>query len=333
MDKKTKITQEFRQDPFTNEWVLVSTDRINRPHNLVVPDFNFSDVSKLVNPFSAIVKGEAKNEVILELKDSDNQSQVFIVKNKYPLLKTMDIPKYQTEGPYYFVEGEGYHELVIYRDPDTPIRNFSIKNIALMFKAFRDRSLVLMKQKHVRYISVIHNHGYKAGASIYHPHSQIIATPIVPDGIERIIEGARLYHRSNNRDLAQIIIDFELETKSRFISENEDFIAFAPYASKMAYEVEIYPKYSQPHFAYTKSNELHNLARMYKHILQAYYKNLGDIDYNMSIITAPVDGNRYPGFRWFIRLSPRVNFAGGYEIGTDTDICVVSPEVTAEILR
>lgn len=333
MNKKTKITQEFRQDPFTNEWVLVSTDRMNRPHSLVVPTLNFSDASKLVNPFSDIVKGGAKNEILLELKDAENQSQVFVVKNKYPLLREMERPVYRTEGPYYLVEGEGNHELVIYRDPDTPIRNFAIKNISLMFQAFRTRSLALMQQKHIRYVSIIHNHGYKAGASVAHPHSQIIATPIVPDGIERIIEGARLYHRSNNRDLAQVIIDFEQETKNRLIFENDDFIAFAPYASKMAYEIEIYPKYSNPHFAYIKSGELHSLSKIYKRILQAYYAHLGDIDYNMSIITAPVDGNLYPGFRWFIRLSPRVSFAGGYEIGTDTDICVVAPEITAEILR
>jgi len=130
-----------------------------------------------------------------------------------------------------------------------------------------------------------------------------------------------------------VIIDYEQNVKQRVILENEYFIALSPYASRVAYEVEIYPKYPQTHFAYTNQTELYNLAKIYKAILQAYYTKIGDIDYNMTIITAPVDGNLYKGFRWFIRLTPRINFVGGYEIGTDTDICVVSPEKATEILK
>jgi UDPglucose--hexose-1-phosphate uridylyltransferase len=331
--KKIKTTQEFRQDPFTSEWVLVSTDRNKRPRSLVSPVLQSSDISKIIDPFADIVKGKSKEKTLLTLKDDENQSQVFVVANKYPLLKPIHNPRYQNEGPYHSIIGEGTHELVIYRDMDTPIRNFSIKKLALVFEAFQKRSFDIMKQKHIRYIAVIHNNGLKSGATIAHPHSQIIASPIVPDGIERIMEGANLYYRAHKRDLAQVIIDYEKETQERFIAENEDFIAFTPYASKTAYEVEIFPKIAQAHFAYSNEKILYNLAKIYKKILKAYYTVLGDIDYNMTIVTAPVDGNLYKGFRWFIRLTPRIDFIGGYEIGTDTDICTISPEFAAELLR
>lgn len=331
--KKTKTTQEFRQDPFTSEWVLVSTDRNNRPRSLVSPILQSSDISKILDPFADIVKGKSKEKILLTIQDDENEEQVFVVNNKYPLFASVKNPHYQHQGPYDFVAGEGIHELVIYRDIDTPIRNFSIKKLALVFKAFQKRSFDIMKQKHIRYIAVIHNNGLKAGATIAHPHSQIIASPIVPDGIERIIEGASLYYRSHKRDLADIIINFEQEYKIRVIAENDDFIAFTPYASKAAYEVEIFPKIAQAHFAYSDAGTLYNLAKIYKIILKAYYKVLGDIDYNMAIITAPVDGNLYKGFRWFIRLTPRIDFIGGYEIGTDTDICTISPEFAADLLR
>lgn len=331
--KKTKTTQEFRQDPFTSEWVLVATNRNNRPHTLVAHALQLSDMSKIIDPFADFVKGNSKEKTLLTLKDDENQAQVFVINNQYPVFAPIQNSHYQNEGPYHYVAGEGVHELVIYRDIDTPIRSFSIKKLALMFEAFQKRSLSLMKQKHIRYIAIIHNNGLKAGATIAHPHSQIIASLIVPDGIERIIEGASLYYRSHKRDLAQVIIDFEQENKMRFITENDDFIAFTPYASKAAYEVEIFPKQAQAHFAYTNTGTLYNLAKIYKTILKAYYKVLGDIDYNMTIITAPVDGNLYEGFRWFIRLTPRIDFIGGYEIGTDTDICTISPEFAAELLR
>jgi UDPglucose--hexose-1-phosphate uridylyltransferase len=332
MKQKQKITQEFRQDIFTGEWVLVSTNRNHRPHTLITNEAQASNLSNLINPFADIVSGKSKDEVLLELKDEQNESQIFIVKNKYPLLKDIKETVYNTEGPYNFVVSEGVHEVVIYKDSEIQIRDFSIKKLALMFKAFQARSLSLMSNKQIRYIAIVHNHGQKSGATIQHPHSQIIATPIVPDGIERIIEGIQKYHRSNNRDLAQVIIDYEQTAKIRVIVENDYFIAIAPYASRVAYEVEIHPKYPQTHFAYSNQTELYNLGKIYKIILKSYYEKIGDIDYNMNIITAPVDGNLYKGFRWFIRLTPRINFVGGYEVGTDTDICVVSPEKTAEIL-
>ena len=332
MISKQTITQEFRQDIFTKEWVLVSTKRNHRPHTLIDNEKQTSNLSNLINPFSDIVTGKSKEKILLEVKDEQQVSQVFVVNNQYPLLKDINSPVYSKEGPYNFVVGEGIHEVVIYREADTQVRDFSVKKLALMFQAFQARSFSLMSNKQIRYIAIIHNHGYKAGASILHPHSQIIATPIVPDGIERILEGVEQYHRSNNRDLAQVIIDYEQDVNQRVIVENNYFIAMSPYASRVAYEVEIYPKYTQTHFAYSTQTELYNLAKIYKIILQAYYQKIGDLDYNMSIITAPVDGNLYNGFRWFIRLTPRISFAGGYEVGTDTDICVVSPEITAEIL-
>lgn len=332
MLQKQTITQEFRQDIFTREWVLVSTKRNNKPHTLIDSEAKSSNLSNLINPFADIVLGKSKEKILLELKDEQQVSQVFVVNNQYPLLKDIHSPVYSKEGPYNCVAGEGIHEVVIYRESDTQIRDFSIKKLALMFKAFQARSLSLMSHKQIRYIAIIHNHGYKSGASILHPHSQIIATPIVPDGVERILEGVQQYHRSHNRDLAQVIIDYEQNIKKRIIVENQYFIAMAPYASRVAYEIEIYPKYPTIHFSYSNQATLYHLARIYKTILKAYYEKIGDVDYNMSIITAPVDGNLYNGFRWFIRLTPRINFVGGYEVGTDTDICVVAPEIAAEIL-
>lgn len=331
--KKEKITQEFRQDPFTSEWVLVSTGREKRVKTIIEPVTKTSDVSRLVNPFADIIKNATDKNTLLQVKDEDDVSQVIVVPNKYPLLKPIQSPVYDTEGPYHYVLGEGMHEVVIYRDFDTPIRSFSLKKLILVFQAFQLRSLALMKSKHIRYISIIHNHGMKAGATVAHPHSQIIASPIVPDGIERIVEGAHLYYQTHKRDLVQTIIDYEQETGSRVIYENEDFIAIAPYASKTAYEIEIFPKDVQAHFAYTKPSAMYHLAQIYKYILKAYYLQLGDIDYNMNIISAPTDGNIYKGFRWFIRFSPRIQFVGGYEVGTDTDICTISPELAAEVLR
>ncbi|MEX0595411.1 MAG: hypothetical protein WD512_02845, partial [Candidatus Paceibacterota bacterium] len=115
MNKNKKITQEFRQDIFTGEWVLVSTNRHHRPHTLISNEIKSSNLSNLVNPFSDIISGKSKEQILLELKDSQQESQIFVVNNQYPLLKDIISPVYKTEGPYKSVAGEGVHEVVIYR--------------------------------------------------------------------------------------------------------------------------------------------------------------------------------------------------------------------------
>ena len=70
--KKIKTTQEFRQDPFTSEWVLVVTNRNNRPHTLVSPPLQSSDISKILDPFDDIVKGKSKEKILLTLVDDEN---------------------------------------------------------------------------------------------------------------------------------------------------------------------------------------------------------------------------------------------------------------------
>ena len=67
MYKKQKITQEFRQDIFTGEWVLVSTNRDNKPYTIVPKQAEFSNLTNIVNPFEDIVEGKAKEKIILEM--------------------------------------------------------------------------------------------------------------------------------------------------------------------------------------------------------------------------------------------------------------------------
>ncbi len=333
---KTQKQHEYRQDPISNEWVVVAGKRLDRPNNfktITTPETK-TDLSAVVDPLQPIVEERAEDEVVnMVLRDADGVGQVYNVMNKFPLVSGEGTFDDTDEGPYQSYSGYGSHELFVYREADQPIRDFSVKKMDMMFEAFQKRSLEVMHDRTIRYVFVFHNHGKQAGATLKHPHSQLVASPIVPDGVERMVAGAEQYYVSNKRSVFSSIIDHERDKSTRVVAENDDFIALAPYASKTAFEVEILPKEHKPQFAFITPEERLQLAEMYKHVLEAQYRVLGEVDYNMYIYTAPCDGKDYRSFRWFVRLSPRVSIWGGYESGADMDVCTVFPEDAASLLR
>ncbi len=334
MNTNSKV-QEFRQDLLSGEWILVSANRTARPNHFKITHSQpTTNISQLVNPFLPIVNEESDSEeVVMVVRDGRGQGVVYNVLNKYPMVH-LDYPrKSLSEGPYRGHSAYGSHEVFIYKDPNLPIRDFSLKKMGYMFEAFQKRSLELMHSDGIEYIFIFHNHGQDAGASIMHPHSQLIASPIIPDGIERMLIGAEKYYKAHKRSLFAVMLDYEREYKKRIIFENDDVIALCPYASRCAFEVEIIPKEHKPHFPFIVQSVRDSLAEAYKYVLQSYFRALGEVDYNMYLYTAPCNGKPYDYFRWFVRLSPKLSRLGGYETGADTDVCTVFPEQAAEVLR
>lgn len=334
MDTNTKV-QEFRQDLLSGEWIIVSANRTARPNHFKIRHPQpMTNISEVVNPFLPIVNEEdAAEEVALVVRDGRGQGVVYVVGNKFPMVHLAYPSKKLSEGPYTGHSAHGSHELFVYKDSQLPVRDFSLKKMDKVFEAFQKRSLELMHSDTVNHVFIFHNHGEGAGASITHPHSQLIAAPIIPDGIERMLTGAAKYYKSHKRSLFAVMLDYEREHKKRIIFENDDVIALCPYASRSAFEVEIIPKEHKPHFPFIVPSVRKNLAEAYKYVLQAYARALGEVDYNMYIYTAPCDGKSYEYFRWFVRISPKLSRLGGYESGADTDVCTVFPEQAAEILR
>jgi len=327
--------QEFRQDLLSQEWVMMSANRINRPnHYRVIRPDSTTNISQVINPFLPIVtEKEHDEEVLLVVRDSSKKGVVYVVPNAYPAVVDSISSSPVSEGPYIGHTAHGCHELFIYKDPELPVRDFSIQKIDMMFEAFQKRSLERMHQKSIKYIFIFHNHGQNAGATISHPHSQLIASPIIPDGIERMLLGAKKYFNAHKKSLFAVVVDYERKLQKRVIFENEDMLVVCPYASRVAFEVEIIPKEHLPQFAFIIPSVRKNLAKAYQFVLKSYYRSLGDVDYNMYLFTAPCTGRTYEYFRWFVRLSPRIHYLGGYETGADTDVCTVFPEQAAEILR
>jgi len=117
-----------------------------------------------------------------------------------------------------------------------------IEQVEKIVWVFKERMLDLRKDTRLKYILIFKNKGKRAGASLEHPHCQLIATPVLPDVIKLELDQALKYYQYKERCIYCDIVSQESEDKVRIIDENEKFIAFTPFASVTPFEIMILPK-------------------------------------------------------------------------------------------
>lgn len=332
---------ELRYDPVKRKWSVIATERSRRP-------IDFSGrknepVKEPVNcPFCAGNEDKVENE-IFSIK-TGNKWDLRVVPNKYPALRIEGELKRSGRGIYDNVSGIGAHEVII----ETPahsvdLSGYSQKTLYNLFYAFRQRFKDLYKDTRFRYVLGFKNYGEQAGASLWHPHSQIIATPVIPDTIKTKLQAARDHYRRKERCIFCDILEQERAEGIRIVYENQDFIAFCPYAASFPFELHVYPKVHGHSFNDITDSQLHSLGDMMKEVFGRLYDVLENPPLNFYIHTSPPLVKR-PGlvdywesieydFHWHIEIIPRITGTAGFEWGSGLHINPVEPEESAKFLK
>ena len=279
MKKKTdkNLTVEFRRDIVSGDWILVSSKRQIRPHflskKLVLKksgkkDCPFEDPQKSGN-LSPILWYPAPARPGKKAKIGDFKDWfIQVVPNKYPvLLHNGTCAKIGRNGPYKKVEGFGSHEVIITRDHNKDLKKMSSDEIFLVLKTYRERYKMLEEEKCIEYILIFHNHGILAGASIEHPHSQLVALPIVPPDVSRSINGGINFFEKNKKCVHCVMLDWEIKEKKRIVFQNEHFTTLVPYASRVPYEMRIFPRRHSSDFEEISDEEMSYLVESLKDAL------------------------------------------------------------------
>jgi UDPglucose--hexose-1-phosphate uridylyltransferase len=232
------------------------------------------------------------------------------------------------------MNGIGAHEVVI----ETPehgetLASMSESRLEDILWAFRDRVLDLKKDMRFRYILIFKNYGEAAGASLEHPHSQLIATPIIPKRVQEELDGAKAYFNYKERCVFCDIVRQELNQGVRLISENEDFVAAAPFAPRFPFETWILPKAHDPFFEDAQKHEYVSLSKIVREVLLRVEKVLTNPPYNLIIHTAPLRETEGRYYHWHIELMPKLTRVAGFEWGSGFYINPTPPEDAARYLR
>ncbi len=286
---------EIRTNPLTGKRIIFSPDRMKRPQ-----DFNFSSkkISNKNCPFCPGNEGKTPKELF---RLGGKKWKTRVIYNAFPIVKP--------EGKAF-----GYHEIVI-ESPDH-FSNFTNKShVKNTFKTYYQRYMELSRMKKIKHISIFKNYGKEAGASLTHPHSQIMAISFMPK--EMAIE------IKNTRKMKKILDD---ETNSkRLIFEDKNVVVFTPYFSEVAYEVWILPKKKARNILHA---DIDSLATAVNKIIKKMKKVLGDFSYNM-ILKQSIKKD----YHMRIMIRPRLEIPAGFEIDTGVSVNTALPEKVAEYLR
>jgi UDPglucose--hexose-1-phosphate uridylyltransferase len=189
-------------------------------------------------------------EVPLYQDQSDERGQVRVFANKFPALLPDGSTMRKKDGSFFLgMAGVGIHEVIV----ETPLHN---KPLALMedsgvgavLRAYQRRYNTIAQMPFVKSIIIFKNYGPAAGTSLEHPHSQLVATPVVPRHIRAQCEVATLYYDDTGRCLCSDVVDHELSTGKRIVMETERFVVFHPFASRRPFETWVAPKVQQACF-------------------------------------------------------------------------------------
>ncbi|NUN14594.1 MAG: galactose-1-phosphate uridylyltransferase [Myxococcales bacterium] len=336
-------TSEFRYNPLDGRWVILAPERSKRPQNFA----NWVPKTTDLDSNCPFCPGKEHLTTIELLRLGTSHAAGWTVRtvaNRYPLLQVEGNVTRTAQGPFGFQSGVGAHEVVIETPDHTnlwhcrkPDENF------LVLAAWRFRLLDLAKDSRLRHFQVFSNVGALAGATLDHPHSQVVASSIVPVDTMARLSRYHFHWAKTERCLCCDIVNFEESQKHRIVIDDHDFCVFCPYASTSPFSMLFVPKRHEAQFSMATEAEITKLANLLSKGLSAYAASTGNAHYNLILHTSPPGAQheehhsgdilKWERTHWYIELISRYITLGGYELSTATAVNDVLPEEAAAHMR
>jgi len=344
---------EFRQNPITKNWVLIALTRGKRPDQYKtysvmhgVPEVDEECVFCVGNEGlnTEILRYDHQGKVLPSPRpspigrgsDARGDWEIRIIPNKFAALEKTAV--YRHKEFYVSHSGDGEHEVIITRKHNEPVALQSIAIVELSIRTFIERIKTLSENPELAYVQIFHNHGRDAGASIIHPHYQLLATPIVPPHIHDEILGCYHYYQNNQSCIYCDIIKEELLVKDRIVHENDHFVVISAYASRSPFETWILPKRHGARFEDMSEEEIKHLSFVLKVTLGQLYTKLSDPPLNFYIHNMPSKHSKHAAheekaYHWHLTIFPRITIWAGFEFATGIPVNPIPPEVSTKFLK
>lgn len=313
---------ELRQEALTRDWVVIVPERARRPRD-----------GSAGCPFCPGAEQDTP-ATLGRIDDERGRWLVRVFANRFPILAPDAGAAAEPGGDARRRPGSGRHEIVVdAREHEATLGTLPPVQIRRILQTYRERVRALAAVAGIREVVVFRNHGAHAGASLRHPHSQIVATPVVsPVTRRRIMDEIAYFDDHGSCALCRMLED-ERAAGVRILHESRHFASFVPFASRVSHQVRIAPLRHRPRFDDVEAAELDDLAGHLGHLFAALEGELGDPDNNLVIASPPLDLTHQGANHWFIDVLPRLDIPAGFEIGTGIAVTTSAPEEAAAALR
>jgi UDPglucose--hexose-1-phosphate uridylyltransferase len=321
---------QLRLDPLTGRWVVVSVERAERP-----AAFAFSETSAPVQadtsrPCPFCPGNEESSPPALETYAASGNWAVRVVPNLYPAFEGDHPFVVEHRGPVFTqATAGGIHEvLVLSPSHGDGWERISDDQAGLVMAAIRDRIEEHASVPGLRYSQAIVNSGREAGASIEHPHGQLLGISFVP---RELAEEQAGFARFAGRCLLCTTIDAEESVGHRVVYADERVQVICPFWSGTPFEMLVIPRAHGPHLHRAAPPDLYAVGRALRKSLSMLRDRLGEVAYNVVFHSAPYRASE--PYHWHVHIWPKLTTQAGFEMGTGVLINIVAPEQAAEELQ
>ncbi|MBI1913087.1 MAG: galactose-1-phosphate uridylyltransferase [Deltaproteobacteria bacterium] len=324
---------ELRLNLVTREWVIIATERAKRPIDFkeyretrTIPSF--------LNTCPFCPGNEYKTPQEHFRLSAEEGWKIRVVSNKYPALNPQGEKHRSSDVFKRFVTGVGIHEVIV----ETPVHNLSIAQMDLrdvqdLIRVYQSRFINAHNDPRIEHAIIFKNSGEGAGTSLEHPHSQLIATPVVPIQFRDRVQAAMHFFDDTGECMFCSILRKEREEGTRIIIDTDNFVTFIPYAALSPFHTWIFPKRHSASFTSIGEDEIKDLSFHLKTLLSKVYYGLDNPDYNFVVRSSRPQDSANLYCHWYLSIVPRVTRTAGFELGSGMFINTSLPEKSAEFLR
>lgn len=323
---------ELRREPVTRMWVVVTNDHPKGPSDYLPfkPPYQPQEMEGEC-PFCPGNEGTTPKETFSLSREGGGWS-VRVIPNKFPFFHIEGEFDRRPEGMYDVMDAIGAHEIVVeapehkqsYAFMETP-------QIEKILFAYRERLMDLEKDRRFQQFLILKNY---PGVFNRHPHSHILAMPVIPRRIDEEVWGTLDYYQRKERCIFCDIIKEEILMKKRVVLETVHFLVFSPFASRYPFETWIVPKKHSPDFHHIDEEEMEDLSVAIQSLSIRFYKLLSDPPYSLAFHTSPIQSRFHRSeYHWHIETRLRIGLREGFEWGTGFFVNPTPPEDAAAYLR
>jgi UDPglucose--hexose-1-phosphate uridylyltransferase len=281
-----------RYNPLTNEWILVSPHRTDRPW--------LGQVEKLppgtrpaYDPQCYLCPGNERAGG----KHNPHYESTFVFQNDFSALLPDTPPVELDQRGLLRADSERGFCRVICFSPrhDWTLPDMPLTDIRRVVDVWAEQTAELGALDFINYVQVFENKGAMMGASNPHPHCQTWANEHIPTEPAKEVRSLSAYLDEHGTCLLCDYVALELEAGERIVLQNEHFVALVPFWAVWPFETMVLARRHVGSIPDMSDAERDALADVIKR-LTTRYDNLFEVSfpYSMGFHQSPTDGAAHP---------------------------------------
>ncbi len=286
MKNKDEKNSQLRRDAHHGGWTLV-THQPEREQLLAIPHGQWPQNGK-----DALCDPEAAGSAVIASFSTDlpdGKHTVKAIANRFALYRVEGQEDREGIGMYDSMRGVGAHEIIVESDRhDDSLLTMNPYRYALTLQAIQSRIRDLKQDSRLHSFSVFREWSCGPQETPLHPHSQLIASAIIPLGLKNELDAARKHFDYKERCLYCDMIQQETRDEERLVKATDEYLTFCPFASRNPFEVHLFPLAHSCDFCNEPENRLTDLAEIIQDTALRLEKAIPGWRVLMTLHTAPV---------------------------------------------